>query len=81
MDLVSTITLMFPPVPSVFLPSGTLKTLSITTIYIYVPYVPSILYINIIIVYIGDIGINITLGKFGTKVGTTGTWEHLLSLK
>ena len=73
---------MFLPVPTLFLPSGTLKTLSTTTIYIYVPYVPSILYINIYIVYYGDMGeINITLGKFGAKVGTSGTWEHLLSLK
>jgi len=48
---------MFLAVPTLFLPSGTLKTLSITTIYIYVPNVPSILYINIIIIYIGDIGV------------------------
>ena len=56
MGLVSKIILMFLTVPTLFLPSGTLKTLSITTIYIYVPYVPSILYINIYIVYYGDIG-------------------------
>ena len=56
MGLVSKIFLMFLTVPTLFLPSGTLKTLSITTIYIYVPYVPSILYINIYIVYYGDIG-------------------------
>ena len=55
MGLVSKIFLMFLTVPTLFLPSGTLKTLSITTIYIYVPYVPSILYINIYIVYIGYI--------------------------
>ena len=55
MGLVSKIILMFLTVPTLFLPSGTLKTLSITTIYIYVPYVPSILYINIYIVYIGYI--------------------------
>ena len=47
---------MFLTVPSVFLPSGTLKTLSITTIYIYVPYVPSILYIYIVLVNIWNIG-------------------------
>jgi hypothetical protein len=56
MGLVSKIILMFLTVPSPFLPSGTLKILTITTIYIYVPYVPSILYINIYIVYYGDIG-------------------------
>ena len=49
MGLVSKIFLMFLTVPTLFLPSGTLKTPSITIIYIYVPYVPSILYINIII--------------------------------
>ena len=42
MGLVSKITLMFLTVPTLFLPSGTRKILSITTIYIYVPYVPSI---------------------------------------
>ena len=47
---------MFLTVPTLFLPSGTLKILTITTLYIYVPYVPSILYINIYIVYYGDIG-------------------------
>ena len=47
---------MFLNVPTLFLPSGTLKIPSITTIYIYVPYVPNILYINIIIVYLWDIG-------------------------
>ena len=56
MGLVSKITLMFLTVPTLFLPSGTLKIPTITTIYIYVPYVPSILYINIYIVYYGDIG-------------------------
>jgi hypothetical protein len=47
---------MFLTVPTLFLPSGTLKILTITTLYIYVPYVPSIYYINIYIVYYGDIG-------------------------
>jgi len=47
---------MFLTVPTLFLPSGTLKTPSITTIYIYVPYVPSILYINTILYIMGDIG-------------------------
>ena len=42
MGLVSKIILMFLTVPSLFLPSGTLKILTITTIYIYVPYVPNI---------------------------------------
>ena len=56
MGLVSKIILMFLTVPTLFLPSGTLKTLSITTIYIYVPYVPSILYINILLVYLWNIG-------------------------
>ena len=56
MGLVSKIILMFLTVPTLFLPSGTLKILTITTIYIYVPNVPSILYIYIIIVYIWNIG-------------------------
>ena len=47
---------MFLTVPTLFLPSGTLKTFTITTIYIYVPYVPSILYINILLVYLWNIG-------------------------
>ena len=55
MGLVSKIFLMFLTVPTLFLPSGTLKTLSITTIYIYVPYVPSILYINIVLLNIWNI--------------------------
>ena len=46
---------MFLTVPTLFLPSGTLKTFSMTTIYIYVPYVPSILYINILLVYLWNI--------------------------
>ena len=57
MGMVCRTFLMFLAVPTLFLPSGTLKTLSITTIYIYVPNVPSILYINIIIIYRGDIGV------------------------
>ena len=56
MGLVSKNILMFLTVPTLFLPSGTLKILSITTIYIYVPYVPSILYINILLVYLWNIG-------------------------
>ena len=56
MGLVSKIFLMFLTVPTLFLPSGTLKTFSITTLYIYVPYVPSILYINILLVYLWNIG-------------------------
>lgn len=56
MGLVSKIILMFLTVPTLFLPSGTLKIFTITTIYIYVPYVPSILYIYIIIVYLWNIG-------------------------
>ena len=56
MGLVSKIYLMFLSVPTLFLPSGTLKTFSMTTIYIYVPYVPSILYINIVLVNIWNIG-------------------------
>ena len=55
MGMVSKIFLMFLTVPTLFLPSGTLKIPTITTIYIYVPYVPSILYINIIIDNIGVI--------------------------
>ena len=46
---------MFLTVPTLFLPSGTLKTFSMTNIYIYVPYVPSILYINILLVYLWNI--------------------------
>jgi hypothetical protein len=42
MGLVSKNILMFLTVPTLFLPSGTLKIPTITTIYIYVPYVPSI---------------------------------------
>ena len=56
MGMVSKIFLMFLTVPTLFLPSGTLKILTITTIYIYVPYVPSILYINILLVNIWNIG-------------------------
>ena len=56
MGLVSKIFLMFLAVPSLFLPSGTLKTFTITTLYIYVPYVPSILYINILLVYLWETG-------------------------
>jgi|LULP01.1.fsa_nt_gb hypothetical protein len=55
MGMVSKIFLMFLTVPTLFLPSGTLKIPTITTIYIYVPYVPSILYINIILVNIWNI--------------------------
>ena len=56
MGLVSKIFMMFLTVPTLFLPSGTPKTFSMTNIYIYVPYVPSILYINILLVYLWNIG-------------------------
>ena len=51
--------LKFAPVPTLFPPLGTLKNHSVTTLLLYVPFVPMFLYINI---EIGIYGVYIWLG-------------------